>query len=62
MVFAVCFADSGYQAMKLFKKEVIDPVKENDGRMITDGTMDDVLKQKGLRMTLEGKKLFCTGT
>ena len=55
MVFAVTAADSGYQAMKLFQKEVIDPVKENDGRLITDGTMDDVLKQKALRMTLEGK-------
>ena len=44
MVFAVTAADSGYQAMKLFQKEVIDPVKENDGRLITDGTMDDVLK------------------
>lgn len=61
MVFAITAADSGYQAMKLFQKEVIDPVKENDGRMITDGTMDDVLKQKGLRMTLEGKNCSVPG-
>ena len=61
MVFAVTAADSGYQAMKLFQKEVIDPVKENDGRLITDGTMDDVLKQKALRMTLEGKNCSVPG-
>ena len=45
----------------MFQKEVIDPVKENDGRLITDGTMDDVLKQKAMRMTLDGKNCSVPG-
>ena len=55
MTFAITAADSRYMAMKLFQKEVINPTKAGRGPEITDEISEEILKQKGLRMTLEEK-------
>ena len=57
MTFAITAADSRYMAMKLFQKEVINPTKAGRGPEITDEISEEILKQKGLRMTLEGKNI-----
>ncbi len=64
MVFAITAADSRYTAMKLFQREIIDPIRAGAGTT-PDGVsgsvrensehFEEVLRQKGLRMTLEGK-------
>lgn len=61
LVFAITAADSRYVAMKLFQKEIIDPVKAGKEPEIPDATADEILKQKGLRMTLEGKNVSVKG-
>ena len=53
--------DSRYVAMKLFQKEIIDPVKAGKEPEIPDATAEEILKQKGLRMTLEGKNRSVKG-
>ena len=64
MVFAITAADNGYKAMKIFQREVIDLVKEDEKK--ADGGQtekagedpcEDILRQKGLRMTLKGKNV-----
>ena len=61
LVFAITAADSRYVAMKLFQKEIIDPVKAGKEPEIPDATAEEILKQKGLRMTLEGKNVSVKG-
>lgn len=56
MVFAITAADEHYTAMKLFQKEIVDKVKSSEGVLRDNAAdSDNILKQKGLRMTLEGK-------
>lgn len=54
MVFAITAADKKDVMMKLFQREILDPMKmlekEDDPK-----AMDEILLQKGLRMTLKGK-------
>lgn len=59
MVFAITAADAGYKAMELFQTEVVDPVKAAEAELAAEKVpldpYEDILCQKGLRMTLEGK-------
>lgn len=55
MVFAITAADADYSAMRIFQKEIIDPMKAEEGPV--DDSCEDILLQKGLRMTLEGKNV-----
>lgn len=58
MVFAITAADQDYSAMKLFQQEIIDPMKAEKENGISEkiqGKLEEILQQKGLRMTLEGK-------
>lgn len=57
MAFAITAADQGYVAMKLFQTEIIDPLKAGEGSCDENGPFEDILRQKGLRMTLKGKNV-----
>ena len=45
--------------MKLFQREIVDKVKANEEVLQDDHKMAEILRQKGLCMTLEGKKYIC---
>lgn len=55
LVFAITAADRKYSAMKLFQREIINPTKAEKISDIPTAEAEDILKQKGLRMTLEGR-------
>lgn len=57
MVFAITAADEHYAAMKLFQREIVDKVKANEEVLQDDHKMAEILRQKGLCMTLEGKNI-----
>lgn len=61
MVFAITAADKDYSSMQLFQREIIDKVKAEQNSDVTTHNdiekYDDILLQKGLRMTLEGKNI-----
>ena len=68
MVFAITAADKNYVAMRLFQREIVDKVKRGmDVAAGGGGTVEsaaaaadkfeDILRQKGLRMSLEGKNV-----
>ena len=52
MVIAITAADSNYLETELIQKEILDPMKEE--RNLSE-KMWNVLKNKGLRMSLENK-------
>lgn len=56
IVFAITAADENYKAMQLFQREVLDHLGEKsiDASVSTSET---ILRQKGLRMTLEAKNV-----
>ena len=56
MVFAMTAADEHYTAMRLFQTEIVDKVKaDQETNWENASVKDEILTQKGLRMTLEGK-------
>lgn len=57
MAFAITSADEEYKAVNLFQKEVLDKIKSETKTDKFDISKDEILKQKGLRMTLEGKNV-----
>lgn len=73
MAFAITAADRNYVAMRLFQREIVDKMKERPetdaagleaagleaaGSNATGSEkFEDILRQKGLRMTLEGKNV-----
>lgn len=57
MVFAITAADEYYAAMRIFQREIVDKVKADRGIRQDDGKMEEILRQKGLCMTLEGKNI-----
>ena len=62
MAFAITAADKDYTAMRLFQREVVDRMKadgEPQTQTMTAGAdpFEDILLQKGLRMTLKGKNV-----
>ncbi|HJC46459.1 MAG TPA: beta-lactamase family protein [Candidatus Lachnoclostridium pullistercoris] len=64
MVFAITAADDGYKAMRLFQREIVDRVKQEapeGGKMEKEkenaDPFEEILRQKGLRMTLKGKNV-----
>ena len=70
MAFALTSADKTYVAMKLFQREIVDRVKADEAVEAkpaednpyglparTPEEYEEVLRQKGLRMTLEGKNV-----
>ena len=70
MAFALTSADKTYVAMKLFQREIVDRVKADEAGEAkpaednpyglparTPEEYEEVLRQKGLRMTLEGKNV-----
>ena len=62
MAFAITAADRDYTAMRLFQREVVDRMKADDeppAQTPAAGAdpFEDILLQKGLRMTLKGKNV-----
>lgn len=64
MVFAITAADKDYSAMRLFQQEIVDKVKSElpkdrigQDAQANAARYEHILRQKGLRMTLEGKNI-----
>lgn len=64
MVFAITAADDGYKAMRLFQREIVDRVKQEapeggktEKEKENADPFEEILRQKGLRMTLKGKNV-----
>ncbi len=57
MVFAITAADENYKAMQLFQQEILDHLEEKVVDLTSAANLEEILLQKGLRMTLEAKNV-----
>ncbi len=58
IVFAITAADEDYSAMRLFQQEIINPIKKTRANVnMDDGRMEEILREKGLRMSLLAKNV-----
>lgn len=57
MVFAITAADENYKAMQLFQQEIPDHLEEKVVDLTSAANLEEILLQKGLRMTLEAKNV-----
>lgn len=57
MVFAVTAADENYKAMQLFQQEILDHLDDQNVDTIAAAGLEEILRQKGLRMTLKAKNV-----